>query len=120
MSIVPVKSIEDYKRIKETLQDRFESNHTGDQDLFRQQTKVLQPLINTTTTTQEESLSTLKALQDSQNITNRELQRTHDIQSSSYAARQYLLQQHSLTSQALAAAGTQDSFMTPDDATDTS
>src|SRR5271169_3186200 len=79
MSIVPVKSIEDYKRIKETLRERFESDRTGDQDLFRQQTKVLQPLIDTTTTTQQEALSTLKAIKESQNETNRELQRTQDI-----------------------------------------
>jgi len=109
MSIVPVKSIEDYKRIKETLRDRFESDRTGDQDLFRQQTKVLQPLIDTTTTTQQESLSTLKAIKESQNETNRELQRTQDILQHPQALAA-LGQQR----QALAAPEAQDSFMTPD------
>src|SRR5271157_4904440 len=78
MSLVPINSIEDYSKIKETLRNRFESERTGDQDLFVQQTKALQPLINATTTptsTQKESLVTLKALQENQNITNQELQR---------------------------------------------
>ena len=109
MSLVPVTSIEDYKRIKETLRDRFESDRTGDQDLFRQQTKVLQPLIDTTTTTQQEALSTLKAIKESQNETNRELQRTQDILQHPQALAA-LGQQR----QALAAPEAQDSFMTPD------
>src|SRR5271156_6661356 len=106
MPIVPVTSIEDYKRIKETLRDRIESDRTGDQDLFRQQTKVLQPLIDTTTTTQQEALSTLKALQESQNVMNRELQKTHDILQHPQA--QPLEQQR----QALLAPEAQDPFMT--------
>ena len=40
MSIVPVQSINNYKRIKDTLRERFESERTGDQDLFKQQAKV--------------------------------------------------------------------------------
>src|SRR5271165_4767913 len=82
MSLVPIKSIEVYTKIKETLRNRFESERTGDQDLFVQQTKVLQPLINATTTptsTQKESLTTLKALQENQNITNQELQRRNEL-----------------------------------------
>ena len=34
MPLIPVKSIKDYKRINDTLQDGFESDHMGDQDLF--------------------------------------------------------------------------------------
>src|SRR5271165_2057010 len=82
MSLVPIKSIENYTKIKETLRNRFESERTGDQDLFVQQTKALQPLINATTTptsTQKESLTTLKALQENQNITNQELQRGNEL-----------------------------------------
>src|SRR5271165_5609731 len=82
MSLVPIKSIENYTKIKETLRNRFESERTGDQDLFVQQTKALQPLINATTTptsTQKESLTTLKALQENQNITNQELQRRNEL-----------------------------------------
>jgi hypothetical protein len=106
MSIVPVKSIDDYKRIKDSLRDRFESERTGDQDLFRQQTKVLAPLINTATTsnkTQQESLTALKALQESQNLTNTELQ----------LARQYQ-QQAVGQPQQQAIAPAPDVFLTPD------
>lgn len=105
MSIVPVKSIDDYKRIKDSLRDRFESERTGDQDLFRQQTKVLAPLINTATTsnkTQQDSLMALKALQDSQNLTNTELQ----------LARQY--QQQAVEQQQQAIAPAPEAFLTPD------
>src|SRR5271165_6351088 len=100
MSLVHIKSIEVYTKIKETLRNRFESERTGDQDLFVQQTKVLQPLINATTTptsTQKESLTTLKPLQENQNITNQELQRRNEL------AQQQM--------QALAAA--EPSFLTP-------
>ena len=55
----PVKDIGEYKRLKETLKDRFENERTGDQDLFREQTKILQPLINT-------QQQTVKAIKDSQ------------------------------------------------------
>src|SRR5579863_1668792 len=55
----PVKDISEYKRLKESLKDRFENERTGDQDLFREQTKILQPLINT-------QQKTVKAIKDSQ------------------------------------------------------
>src|SRR5271157_4462304 len=103
MSLVPIKSIEDYRKIKKTLHNRFESERTGDQNLFVQQTKALQPLINATTTptsTQKESLTALKALQVNQNITNQELQRRNELAQQQF---QYM--------QALAAAEL--SFMTP-------
>src|SRR5271165_4228859 len=47
MTLQSVKDIAEYKRLKETLRDRFENERTGDQELFREQTKILQPLINT-------------------------------------------------------------------------
>src|SRR5271154_5104031 len=59
MPLTPVKDINEYKRVKETLRDRFEAERTGDQDLFREQTKILQPLINT-------QQQTAKAIKDSQ------------------------------------------------------
>ena len=57
----PVRDIGEYKRVKESLKDRFGSERTGDQDLFREQTKILQPLINT-------QQQTVKAIQDSQDV----------------------------------------------------
>src|SRR5271165_3166751 len=58
MTLQSVKDIAEYKRLKETLRDRFENERTGDQDLFREQTKILQPLINT-------QQQTVKAIKDS-------------------------------------------------------
>jgi hypothetical protein len=78
----PVKDIAEYKRLKEALKDRFENERTGDQDLFREQTKILQPLINT-------QQQTVKAIKDSQDVSStaitnallpivRELERRND------------------------------------------
>src|SRR5271163_3807763 len=61
MPLQPVKDIAEYKRVKEALRDRFEAERTGDQDLFREQSKIFQPLINT----QEQ---TAKAIKDGQDI----------------------------------------------------
>src|SRR5271169_3159257 len=55
----PVNDTAEYKRVKKVLTDRFENERTGDQDLFREQTKILQPLINT-------QQQTVKAIKDSQ------------------------------------------------------
>ena len=59
MTLQSVKDIAEYKRLKETLRDRFENERTGDQELFREQTKILQPLINT-------QQQTVKAIKDGQ------------------------------------------------------
>src|SRR5271157_2930752 len=59
MPIHPVKDISEYKRVRDVLRVRFENEKTGDQDLFREQTKILQPLINT-------QQQTVKAIKDSQ------------------------------------------------------
>jgi len=72
----PVKSIDEYKRIKDSLKERFEAERTGDQYLFTEQTKILQPLIKPLITTQEQ---TVKAIQDSgTKDLARELQRRND------------------------------------------
>src|SRR5271154_7149532 len=61
MSLRPVRDISEYKRVRDALRDRSENERTGDQDLFREQTKNLQPLINT-------QLQTTKAIKDSQDV----------------------------------------------------
>jgi hypothetical protein len=72
----PVKNIDEYKRIKETLKNRFESERTGEQSLFIEQSKILQPLIKPLISTQEQ---TIKAIQDSgTKDLARELQRRND------------------------------------------
>ncbi len=78
MPLQPVKDIKEYKRVKEALRDRDEAEWTGDQDLFRQQTKILQPLINT----HQQSVKAIKECQEV-NIKaleplTRELQRRND------------------------------------------
>ena len=76
----PIKDIQEYTRIKKVLRDRFESERTGNQDLFREQTKILQPLIDTQVAIQQE---TAKAIQDA-SVNNaivpltKELQRRND------------------------------------------
>ena len=57
----PVKNIDEYKRIKQNLRDRFESERTGEQHLFIEQTKLLQPLIKPLISTQEQAV---KAIQE--------------------------------------------------------
>ena len=68
----PVKDIIEYKRIKEALKERFETERSGEQSLFREQSKILQPLISS----QEQ---TAKAIQNSgtQELA-RELRRRND------------------------------------------
>src|SRR5579863_7633581 len=61
MSLQPVKDIGEYKRVKESLKDRFENERTGDQDLFREQAKMFQPVINS-------QKQTAKAIKDSQGV----------------------------------------------------
>src|SRR5271165_5029988 len=64
MTLQSVKDITEYKRLKQTLRDRFENERTGDQELFREQTKILQPLINT-------QQQTVKAIKDSQDVSSK-------------------------------------------------
>ena len=39
MTLQPIKDVAEYKRLKLTLRDRFESEETGDQTLLEEQTK---------------------------------------------------------------------------------
>src|SRR6266496_5726824 len=57
MPIKPIKGMDEFKRLKESLKNRFESERSGEQVYQREQTKAFEPLINI----QKE---TLKATQD--------------------------------------------------------
>src|SRR6266581_856821 len=46
MPIQPIKGMDEFKRLKESLKNRFESERSGDQVFQREQTKVFEPLIN--------------------------------------------------------------------------
>jgi hypothetical protein len=56
----PIKDIGEYSRIKQTLRDKFDSERTGEQHLFIEQSKLLQPLIEPLIATQQ----TVKAIQE--------------------------------------------------------
>jgi hypothetical protein len=47
MTLQPIRDLREYKRLKESLKTRFETDRTGDQELFTEQTKIFQPLIKT-------------------------------------------------------------------------
>ena len=47
MTLQPIRDVQEYKRLKESLKARFESDRTGEQELFTEQTKIFQPLIKT-------------------------------------------------------------------------
>ena len=46
MTLQPIKDVSEYKRLKQTLRDRFESEKTGDQTLLEEQTKKYIPLLS--------------------------------------------------------------------------
>ena len=58
--LVPVKNINEYKRLKDVLRNRFELERTGDQDSLQEQTKIFKPLINT----QQQTAKAIKKSQD--------------------------------------------------------
>ena len=75
MPLQPVRDIGEYTKIKASLRKRFEAERTGDQDLFTEQTKLLQPLINT----QEQTEKAIRANKDvSLSVLSKELQRRND------------------------------------------
>ena len=57
MTLQPIKDVSEYKRLKQTLKDCFESEKTGDQTLLEEQTKKYKPLL-----TSQEAIS--KTMQD--------------------------------------------------------
>jgi hypothetical protein len=72
MTLQPIKDMNEYKRLKESLKSRFEADKTGEQTLFIEQTKLLKPLINVQQDTGKEITKQIATNQDA--IT-RELQR---------------------------------------------
>jgi hypothetical protein len=57
----PVKNMDEYKRIKEALRNKFETERTGDQHLFIEQSKLLEPLIRPLISTQEQAVKAIEA-----------------------------------------------------------
>ena len=46
ITLQPIKDVSGYKRLKQSLRDRFESEKTGDQTLFEEQSKKYKPLLS--------------------------------------------------------------------------
>ena len=46
MTLQPIKDVSEYERLKQTLRDHFESEKTGDQTLFEEQSKKYKPLLS--------------------------------------------------------------------------
>jgi len=75
MPIQPLKDIGEYKKIKESLRNRFDAERTGDQNLLTEQTKLFQPLINT----HEQAVKAIRGNKDaSLGVLTKELQRRND------------------------------------------
>ena len=59
--LLPVKDMDEYKRIKESLRNKFETERTGDQHLFIEQSKLLEPLIKPLISTREHAVKAIEA-----------------------------------------------------------
>ena len=46
MTLQPIKDVSEYKRLKQTLRDSFESEKTGNQTILEEQTKKYKPLLS--------------------------------------------------------------------------
>jgi hypothetical protein len=73
MPIQPLKDIDEYKKIKDNLRNRFDAERSGDQLLLTEQTRLLQPLIST----QEQTVKAIRGNKDL-NVLTKELQRRND------------------------------------------
>ena len=56
MTLQPIKDVSEYKRVKQSLRNRFESEKTDDQSLFEEETKKYKPLL----TSQKELSTTMQ------------------------------------------------------------
>ena len=56
----PISNIDDYKRVKDELKTRFETERSGEQSVFREQSKMLQPSIKPLLSSQEQTVREFK------------------------------------------------------------
>ena len=64
MMLQPIKDMNEYRRLKESLKSRFEAEKTGEQALFIDQSKLLEPLINVQKQTTQELQKQTESNQD--------------------------------------------------------
>ena len=67
MTLQPIKDVSEYKRLKQTLRDRFDNERTGDQNLFEEQTKKYKPLLTSQQEISNAMHDAAKQLVESQN-----------------------------------------------------
>ena len=56
----PVENMIEYERFKVALKERFETERSGEQFSFREQSKISQPLIEPTISSQEQTVKAIK------------------------------------------------------------
>ena len=67
MTLQPIKDVSEYKRLKQSLRDRFESEKTGDQTLFEEQTRKYKPLLSSQKEISKTMQDVANQIVDSQN-----------------------------------------------------
>src|SRR6266568_8282768 len=82
MPIQPIKGMDEFKRLKESLKNRFDSERSGEQVFQRDQTKAFEPLINiqkeTSKATQDKITSAEEARNNALVPLVQEMQRRND------------------------------------------
>src|SRR6266496_104297 len=82
MPIQPIKGMDEFKRLKESLKNRFDSERSGEQVFQRDQTKAFEPLINiqkeTSKATQDKIVSSQATVTNSLDPLVQEMQRRND------------------------------------------
>ena len=78
----PIKGMDEFKRVKEALKNRFDSERSGEQEFQREQTKAFEPLINiqkeTSKATQDKIVSSQAAVGNALVPLVQEMQRRND------------------------------------------
>ena len=67
MTLQPTKDVSEYKRLKQTLRDRFDNERTGDQNLFEEQLEKYKPLLTSQQEISKSMQDAAKQIVESQN-----------------------------------------------------
>src|SRR6266496_818182 len=68
MPIQPIKGMDEFKRLKESLKNRFDSERSGEQVFQREQTKAFEPLINIQKETSKATQDKITSAEEARNI----------------------------------------------------
>src|SRR6266568_4958847 len=67
MPIQPIKGMDEFKRLKESLKNRFDSERSGEQVFQREQTKAFEPLINIQKETSKATQDKITSVEEARN-----------------------------------------------------